>query len=252
MSSKINEQNSKKAYTSILSKEDNILPKFVLSSLVLHCFSLLMLMFFATVLYRLAVRPSPTLVQNLEGGAVVVTAASATYREPELIRRFVGETAVGLYSASRKESNPSSFGVSLNTKNKDSVVTTTAWEVAFSLSEKDNYREAFLEQLAEYQKKLPVNIWTSKANIFLKVSHIREPEELEKGKWKVDIIAYLLLFDQGQLLGKAIPFNKSFYVQAVDNPPLLLGEEATPIQQTVWNSRQAQLEIYDITNLEKK
>lgn len=249
-SSQSNVPKEEEQYSRLIPKENNLLSKFVLSSLIIHLVTVGILGFFAIVLYRLAVRPTPTLVQ-LEGGqAISVTSALSTYREPELIKRFVGQTASSLYNWSGKVDGKKDAGVVVNSE-KELRVTTPVWSAGFSLSEKDNYRISFLEKLAGFKEKLPINIW-GYGNSFLKISHIRDPIELKPGEWRVDMIAYLLLFDRGKLVGQGIPFNKTFYVKAIDQPPLLLEEQATAIQKAIWNSRSAQLEIESITDLQEK
>ncbi|MEL4897409.1 hypothetical protein [Crocosphaera sp. Alani8] len=240
----------KEQYSRLIPKENKLLSKFVLSSLIIHLVTVTILGFFAIVLYRLAVRPAPTLVQ-LEGGqAISVTAGVSTYREPELIKKFVGQTATSLYNWSGKIKGEKDSGIVVNPE-EELIVTTPVWSASFSLSEKDNYRVSFLENLAVFTNKLPINIW-GYGNSFLKISHIRDPIELKPGHWQVDMIAYLLLFDRGKLVGQGIPFNKTFYVKAIEQPPLLLDEQATAIQKAIWNSRSAQLEIENITDLQEE
>lgn len=238
-------------YEGLLPQPNDLLPKFVGCSLVLHVVTILLLGFFAVVLYRLAVRPAPSLVQLASGQPLTVTATRSTYRDPNLIKDFVGKTAATLYSWSGKVNGDPDPGIVLD-QDEELRVTTPTWEVAFSLSEADGYRTSFLKQLARFQQKLPIRIWEGHGNTFLKISHIRDPQELKPGHWKVDLIAYLLLFDQGKLVGQAIPFNKTFYLRAIDQPPLLLDEQATPIQKAIWNSRSAQLEIENITDFEEE
>ncbi len=241
--------NHEAEYQGIIPAPNNLLPKFVVGSILLHLVTVVILGFFAVVLYRLAIRPSPTLVQTSSGGALTVNQAESSYRDPTLIKDFVGQTAQTLYSWSPKINGELDPGVVID-KDSELLVTTPSWEAGFSLTEKKGYRTSFLTQLARFQGKLPIKIWGGQGNTFLKINHIGEPETIQKGEWKVDLLAYLLLFDRGQLIGQAIPFNKTFYVKAIDNPPLLLKDSATPIQKAIWNSRSAQLEIQAITDFE--
>jgi hypothetical protein len=78
---------------------------------------------------------------------------------------------------------------------------------------------------------------------------IQKPVLIEPGKWKVVVIANLLVLDQSDITGKAIPFNKEVYIKAVEAPEFQPG--LSGIVLAVQQMRASGLEIYAIRDLIK-
>lgn len=238
-----------KSYRSVFSiGGEHLLPAFVLASLGFQLILLFLMSFLAVGTWRLSYRPVPTLVQLDEGRSIRVHPTGALERTPESIKKFVGSTSVLLFNWGKgsladlrgSETSVSDPGVSVTSKS-DLKVTTAAWETSFALA--SDFRQPFLEKLASL---IPKSVWLGRAQVVLEMSHISEPETIKPGNWKVTQVANLLVFNGSHPTGQIIPFNKDFYVRAIDMPPLPLPEIATPLQRTVYKIREANLEIYDI------
>ncbi len=67
----------------------------------------------------------------------------------------------------------------------------------------------------------------------------------EEGKWKVNLIANLMVFKEDNKLGKIIPFNKEIFLRAVEAPEYLQ-KSNNKIAEIITRVRQSGLEIYGI------
>ncbi|MBC8123910.1 MAG: hypothetical protein H7Y22_18990, partial [Gemmatimonadaceae bacterium] len=90
-------------------------------------------------------------------------------------------------------------------------------------------------------------VFTGRAQTVLLISHISDPQKLGDGRWKVDVVANLGIYRQGD--AKTISFNKTVFLRAVDSPAVPAG--ATALERQVYAIRQAGLEIYAIRDLER-
>ena len=232
------------SYRSLLS-EKNLLPAFVYTTLALQILQLLVVGLLALGVWAVVRRPLPTLVQLDGGESVRVRPVSSTERDPKALQKLVGEVSALLFNWSDQVSVTGDEGAQLSrdpgvavSESQKEKVPPPAWEASFALAA--DFRQPFLQKLA---RLIPSSVWSGQTQVVLEVSHLGEPELLAPGKWKVAQVANLLIFSGRRPTGQVIPFNKEFYLQAIDTPPLPLPEAATPLQQTVHRIRQANLEI---------
>ncbi len=61
------------------------------------------------------------------------------------------------------------------------------------------------------------------------------------------MVAEVIIFQQNNMLGSPIEFNKTIFVRAIDTP--ILPNISSKHQQTAFRARQAGLEIYKIQDL---
>lgn len=236
----------------------NFLPLVVLGTATLQILLLVQTGLLTIWVAKLTRKPPPVLVELAEGRTVTVTPAKPLYRSPDSIKQFVASKMVPLFSWSgilpprvgseiqttKSDRDP---GVSINSKGlSDRKVTTPAWEASFALSE--SFRSTFVEKLAELT---PRSIFLGSTRTLLVVNHISEPEELEPGQWQLNLIANLITFTSQDKIGSAVPFNKTIYVRAVyPQPPMERGDKESP-ESALYHARQAGLEIYRISDLQK-
>ncbi|WP_013320634.1 hypothetical protein [Gloeothece verrucosa] len=255
-----------KAQRLIKTSSSNVLTLFVLATLGLQGLLFLQTTFNTIWIAKLARKPSPTLVELVDGRSVQVGAQASLYRSPQAIQYFTSQITSMLFSASGtlqgNDKVPTSTlkptldpGVELsgNSFRGKRKVTTAAWEASFALSE--DFRSTFLPLLAEIT---PVGVFSGTTQTVLVIDHLSEPEPIEAGKWKLKMIANLYFFTGGDpegisltraRIGKAVPVNKDIYVRAVYITPKPLPESATEIQRAVYNARTAGLEIYRFGDL---
>lgn len=231
-----------------------LLPLFVLATLGLNLLSVVWQAGNTLAIYRESRKEIPTLVQLVDGRAVKVAAMGNQERSPETIVRFVKETLTLMFNWSGKlpganleqtQSREPDLGKQIGSN--ANLVTTASWQAGFAFSE--DFRTSFLEKVAQLT---PREVFSGNAQAVLIIRHISEPELIEKGRWKVQLIGDLAFFNSQDDAGRAIPFNKEVFVQAIAVPVSPLGESASVLEKTIYGVRQAGLEIYAIRELERK
>jgi hypothetical protein len=240
--------------------QKEVFPIFVLSTVVLQVIVLGLLLVAFLSIVQLSRRPLPTLVQLVDGRAIQVGPGQYLERSPETIRRFINDTLTLMFSwsgtippetvedAKAPKSDP---GVPVQTAQRGNMrVATSAWQASFALSEE--FRKPFVEKLAGLT---PADLFNSKGGGtqgLLVIRRMDAPQVLAPGKWKVSVVADLLFFNRQDRIGKAVSFNKEIYVAAVDPPTNPLAEKANGLEQIVYRTRQAGLEIYAIRDLPRE
>ena len=214
------------------------------------CVLLIQLLLFSSY-SSLSKKPVPTLVQLSTGEAITATELGSKERSPEVITKFVSRTLTMLMSwsgtipgdneAAKALPDP---GVNIQAGAVRSKVTTSTYQAAFAISE--DFRKEFL---AELGKLTPSNVFSGTVKVAFVPLEIQKPILIEPGKWKVIVISNLLVLDQSDITGKAIPFNKEVYLRAVEAPEFQSG--LTGIVLAVQQMRASGLEIYAIRDLIK-
>lgn len=239
-------------------KKSNIFPIFVLATLLCQAGILLITLFELVLTHRLANRPTPNLVQLVDGRAIQVTPQEYLDRSPQTIRRFVNETMTLMFSWSgtlppatveeAKAPQPDP-GVAVNSQGAGSKkVATATWQASFALSE--DFRKSFVTKMADLT---PQDIFQGQGNQgLLVIRRVSEPQVVEEGGWKVALVSNLVLFSRQDQVGNAVPFNKEIFIRAVDPPALPLEEQSSGLEQIVYRTRQAGLEIYAIRDLPRE
>jgi hypothetical protein len=67
----------------------------------------------------------------------------------------------------------------------------------------------------------------------------------------VDMVATRIIFDSTNPSGYSIPFNRTFYLRAVDPPQNPLDQNATEYQRIVYQMLEGGLQIEEIRPLEE-
>lgn len=232
------------------SKYVSFLPAFIVASVGLQ--SLLALGVFLNLFYS-ARQKVPTLVETADGSSIQVQPIGKDERSPAAIQQFVGATLIRMFDW-RGTLLPGD-GQTTHTPQQDPGVavgenlkiTTASWQAGFAFS--DGFRQPFLKQISQLT---PASIFNQRpgegSQALLVVRHIGEPKQLSNpGRWKVPVVANLLVFQNGDNLGKAIPFNKDVFVRSIDTPPL--PKHSSPLSIVIYNARKSQLEIYAMQDL---
>jgi hypothetical protein len=226
----------------------NLFGFFVMGSLILGGVNLLINLGLLFAYQGVANKKPPTLVQAVDGRAMVVNPMETRDRSPIVIRRFVGDALGLLLSSSGKIPNAAADdkpgavqpdpGVPIKLKNgTEAKVSTATWQASFALS--GDFRPSALIAIASLT---PAPTFAGQAQMMLIPQYISEPEKVGQGQWKVNVIANLVTVAPGQTQGIAVPFNKEVYVRSIDTPTPT--EAATPLERAVFAMRQSGLEIY--------
>jgi hypothetical protein len=199
----------------------------------------------------LASQKPPTLVQLSDGKAITAIASENKARSPEVVKQFVTQQVMALMTWTGELPSDTSqngkplldTGVEVTAdKGLKKKITTTAWQASFAFSE--DFRKGLLSSIAELT---PTEVFTGGSKVILVPQTITVPEEIEKGKWKVNLVANLVTFSPLNQVGEAIPFNKEIFIQAIYVPNLKL--DASPLEQAIFKVRSSGLEIYAMRDL---
>lgn len=244
---------------------------FVLLSLVMQAGLVLWGLLHLIMTFKVAFRPTPTLVQLETGEAITVASLGNAERTPEVIQRFTLDilTTMFTWTGYLPDDNTTlDPGVEVqelesevtidqqgeivpqisDRRSKSRKVTTAAWESSLALS--PDFRASFLSQLAEIT---PQTVFTGDIDVVFVPLNIRPPQSLESGRWKVIVVSQLMVF-RGKNLEQVIPFKKEIYLQAVEPPeykalPAVKPDKENPeapIAQAIAKVRASGLEIYAI------
>jgi hypothetical protein len=234
-------------------KESSLLPLFVVGTALVQAVLLLVVIISFGKLDRIEGRKIPNLVELADGTTARVIPLADNERSPKAISAFTDRTMVALMSWNGVLQSSLDTG-NLNPISKPQLdagvqvgeqkVTTSSWAASFALSE--DFRAAFLAELA---RLTPQEVFTGKTQSLLLVRDLSQPQKLGEGKWKLDLVANLVVFEDGRQQGRAIPFNKTVFVRAIDTP--LLPPQATDLQVTAYKARRDGLEIYKIQDLDR-
>ncbi|MEM1291124.1 MAG: hypothetical protein AAGH67_06610 [Cyanobacteria bacterium P01_H01_bin.162] len=219
---------------------ENLLPLFVVVSLVMGGLSLLGLAILGTVTARLANRPVPTLVQTVDGESILTEPMDHLDRTPETIRRFTADTLTMMFTWNpvQQDANGGRVVTDQGVEVGKARATTRSWQASFALAE--DFRPTFLAEVGEMT---PPDVFAGTAQSVLNIESLSDPKRLAAGQWEIEVVANLIIFHPQHPQGLAIPFNKKILLKAVEPPSDPLAAEATGIQQAVYRVRSSGLQI---------
>jgi hypothetical protein len=204
-----------------------------------------MLMFFLGIKINDLATRKTTFVQLVDGRAVAMREATATYRTPELIKTVARQWTILTWTWDSKL--PGLSKPDAGQKIGNHRLTTTAYLASFLLQGKtksngSSFREESRQAIAELT---PPQVFNGNARSTVLISYVSEPRTIAPGRYEVDVVATRNVIDQaGQI--EEIPFNRTFILETVDLPKSPLGENATDVERAVYSVREAGLEITEI------
>ncbi|WP_242072108.1 hypothetical protein [Nostoc sp. FACHB-110] len=189
-----------------------------------------------------------TLVELQDGTPIRAIPIGAKERTDQAIMNFVGRTMSNLMSwnavpKSDENLDPRNLKLDPGVPVGDKKLTTNTWGTGFALSE--DFRASFLREIAGLT---PSEVFTGETQSALLVRYISPPEKISLGQWRIDIVANLVIFKGKDQAGKAISFNKTVFVRAIDTLPLPNNPSAQML--AAYNARKAGMEIYRIQDLD--
>ncbi|YAF99386.1 MAG: hypothetical protein AB3A66_30025 (plasmid) [Nodularia sp. CChRGM 3473] len=220
------------------------------------CISLIVQFLNYGAISRLAKNKVPSLIQLSNGETIYAKAVDPAERSSETIKQFVSDAFVGMFNwdglvqtnneqgklVIKTDPGVEIKGIDNNVSRK---VTTKAYEAAFSLTDKQGFRSAFLRRLAQMTDP---EIFSGNIRVAIVPNYISNPRKISEGKWQIDYQSTLVTFKKLDNAGDAIPFNKTITVESVttpQNPP----EDTTELAKKIYRIRQPGLEITQITDL---
>lgn len=181
-----------------LKNNSQLFPLFVLITLGINSIALLLLMFHGKLLNQLQSQSIPTLVQLEDGRAITVIGTDHQERTAKTIRRFIGE----------------------------SLTLTLTWSESIPLEKIWNYSQYFInpdfyptfrQQTEKTILGKPFQGNQKGINTALVVQSISQPEKITAGKWRVKILANLLVFKNSLSQAQVIPWNQTVVVKTLEN-----------------------------------
>lgn len=237
-------------------QSNNKLAALVLGNSLLHIVVLLLTLLLGINTIRIANKPVPSLVMLDDGEAIATKPVDRYYREPQVIVEFVKNimtlafTWDGYLPAETPQDvrNPvADKGVSIThkTSGKTYLISTSTYEATSAFDPK--LREQFLQEIAE---SFPQSIFKGNRQAHLVIKYISNPIPIEgkKNAYTVKLNSQLIVFENGNTIGEAIPINRKIYLRAVEVPKKV--DNSTPFSQMIYKHRQAGLEIFDIEEFE--
>ena len=233
----------------------DIVAMFALTSIGFSALTLVLQIVVMTNVINIARKPAPSLVQLSDGQAIKVQAVGNKDRSPEVVQQFVTDSLIMLMSwtneipgGSDEKKIPDS-GALVKIKEGNRRITSPAFQATFTFSE--DLRAELVKILAEMT---PDGVFKGEIKTTLKFQHVTLPNPVDKdqsGKWKINVVATLLQYQQGRADIVKIPFNKEIVVQAVDTPELpKSGKFSNEFESLVYSIRQAGLEIVSMKDIE--
>ncbi|ACK71577.1 conserved hypothetical protein [Gloeothece citriformis PCC 7424] len=215
-------------------QKKNILLLLGIGTFCFNLFALLLIVFNSSMVQQLSRQLTPqVLVELLDGRAITADSEPNLQRQPQTIRRFVGETLTFMLTTS-SEQPPA-----------------TIWEVSSDLLMTDFQNQFYQEFFTKNLDKSLRSNNQEPERIFV-IQTISQPVEIAPGKWKVEIFANQLIFSNSNNLGKSIPFNQQILVRAVEKPAISRPDNPVSWHLVAYRLGEARLQIYKICGLEDK
>jgi hypothetical protein len=215
-------------------QKKNLLFLFALGTFGLNFVILLLLFFHGTMLQQLSQQLAPqSLVELADGRVISADPETNLERQPETIRRFIGETMTLMFTFSSKQPQNEVLEIS-------------------SALLMDRFKSKFKTEIMKLNKINQVTSNDRSTESVLVIERISQPINIGVGEWKVEIQAHQLIFSGSDLLGRSIPFNRQILVRAIANNPLALPDNPLPWQLVTFRLGEARLEIYNMCDLQQK
>ncbi|MFM7573966.1 MAG: hypothetical protein ACKO4S_12655 [Snowella sp.] len=215
-------------------QKKNILFLFALGTFGLNFVILLLLFFHETMLQQLSQQLAPqSLIELADGRVISADPETNLERQPETIRRFVGETMTLMLTFSSKQPQNEILAIS-------------------SALLMDRFKPKFQTEMMKLNKKNQIASNNRSTESVLIIERISQPIKIGVGEWKVEIRANQLIFSGSDLLGKSIPFNRQILVRAIANNPISLPNNPLPWHLATFRLGEARLEIYNMCELQQK
>ncbi|MBD2202151.1 hypothetical protein H6G33_09085 [Calothrix sp. FACHB-1219] len=215
-------------------KKTNILPMFAVGTLGVNILTLFVLMFHGSMLQRLNQQIAlPSLVQLIDGRSITANPQENQERYQQTIRHFVGETMTLMLTWSQQ------------------LPPNTVWDISSQLVTED-FQPKLQTQINKLNSEKRISSSYQATEQILAIQRISQPEQIAEGKWKVEMIANLLVFHNSDRLGESIPVNQQIFIQTTDEPVASLPQSPTALHLAAYRLGAARLQIYKVCDLKDK
>jgi hypothetical protein len=234
----------------------DILPMFAVGTLAIQVLGFALGVFNSSRISNLAHKPAPSMVQMIDGKTSAMQSVDHLDRTPDVVLTFTKSALAQMFTWNAKRTENASDAALTATPAKVLVdpgvpvgdngkVTSSSWAV--SMAWKEDFRSKFLQAVAALT---PPDVFSGGAQSVLTFESVSQPKPIGDHAWQIDVVANLLVFTSSYPQGKAIPFNKSIFVDAIEPTTDPLPDQSTPIQQAVYRNKQSGLEIREMRDLD--
>lgn len=235
-----------RAQTTLLTTESkNFLALLQLSILGLQALMFVFILLIAGRQNQLANR-RPTMAQLVNGDTVYISEKDWNWRYPQVIRKLVSDWTVLTFNWEGKIAGTDKIDEGIKVDDRRRVPTNT-WFASVLLE--DDFAQAALKEIAQL---VPADVFTGRIRSVTIVNHISEPRQIAPGRWQVDVVSTRILIDRSTGKSERLPFNRTFTLEAVEIPHSPLGSEAPLVEQKIYETRSAGLQITNIVPFEPK
>jgi hypothetical protein len=198
---------------------------------------------------KLAKQKPPTLVQQVDGKAFTVRPSAYTYREPEVIRRTISDWSVMTFTWGKPPgTDKADIDPGKVVSAKQERIPQTAWEASFLLA--PDFRDTFIQQLAT--EIVPQEVFQGQVAGVLVPQNLSAPESVGEGRWRIDMVATRIIFDNANPAGRSIPFNRTFFIKAIPPPQNPLPNPTNDYQRIVYSMLERGVQIEEIRPLDRE
>ena len=224
-----------------LLKNQTLIPFFVLGTGVVQ----ILLLFLSIIIVGKINTPVSILAELNDGSVARVTPLPPNQRSPVVIQSFVRRSLTNLLSWRISPQNPDLAIPQLDkgVKTETGRITSSTFQAGFALSE--DFRSAFLNQIA---KLTPQSVFEAETQSILVIQHLSQPQKIAESRWKLNMVANLLIFKGGRGVGKPTAFNKTIFVRSVDIPSIP-NKQSSQLEKQMYKARREGLEIYLMEDL---
>lgn len=202
----------------------------------------LLFVMFLTVRVNRIVNRQPTFVQLTNGETVYISERERNYRRPEVIRQVVNDWTILSFNwdGTLPGSDEPDEGVAV-----DGVRGRVPFSVSIaSFLLEPEFGSKMLQLFAT--DIVPSGVFNGELRQVITIEHISDPRQIAEGRWEVDIVSTRRLLDRRNGAQQAIPWNRTYTLQAVEIPSSPLGEAASRVEQLVYDTQSSGLQIIDI------
>jgi hypothetical protein len=236
-------------------KSKSLLPALIVGSIALSGVSIALHVMTLGTVFSVANKPVPNLVETADGSILSVEAMKPGEHSGEAIQEWVADTMFGLYDwrgflppksqeeVGRPQRDPGN-PIKLEGSRTRRVASST-WNYAWRLSE--DLRPQYLRKMAAIT---PTAVFENPQSFraSLVTREVIPPERIGENQWKVRYHGFMVIFEGGDNVGSSFPVNKILYLRDIDTSPLR--PSATETQQIIHKMREAELEIYQIQDIQ--
>jgi len=185
----------------------------------------------------------PTFVQLTNGEAIYISERERTFRSPAVIRKTVSDWIYLSFNWNGTIPGTDEPDQGIAVEGSRNKVPFTMSIASYLLE--PQFAAATLQLMAD--EIVPNEVFSGGLRQIVTIDYLSEPRQIAQGRWQVDVQATRRLIDRRTGASQPILFNRTFTLKTVEIPQSPLGTNASLVEQLVYTTMAAGLQITDIT-----